>query len=427
MPFARYRYRIEPNAKQREHLARLFGCVRLVWNQALEHSRSVMEAGGKTPSAQQLSKWLTSYKQSQGYLQDAPSTPLQESVLNLGAAWKRHHSNPSRTGAPQFHQKKGRQSARFTRRTFRLAGRGLVLQKIPGRIKVRWSRSLPQLPSSAVVMLDPDGRYSVSFTVEVTGATSCPLVIPASQAVGIDLGVASFASLSTGEQIQGPDHSRLHERIRRLQRRLDRSRTKPLSRRGEQLARRIARLHSKAAAQRTNALHQLSTDLVRRFDLIALEDLKTSALLRAARAGGRPGVRAAKAGLNRAIASMGWGQFKRLLQQKVERHGKRLVLINPGGTSLQCSRCGHSHALNRTSQASFLCRGCGHSDNADINAARNILAAGQAATGQGACISPPHGAAAGAELPTRRYQWSCIHKVDGTPPQARGGCQSVGF
>jgi len=217
-------------------------------------------------------------------------------------------------------------------------------------------------------------------------------------AVGIDLGIAQFASFNTGEQIEGPKPLKRNLRkLRRLQRalkRMDRTcvRINPVtgrrqrgSHRYHRQQRRIARVHARIADVRTDFHEKLSTRIVHENQVIVMEELRISAMLKAPKPvlaehcnRWLPNGRASKRGLARAISDAGWGSFRLMIQQKAERYGRELRLVNPAFTSQRCSCCGHTEKANRKTQAEFKCVSCGHSENADINAAKNILAAGLA-------------------------------------------------
>lgn len=416
---ARYRFRLYPHPHQRIALAQLFGCTRVVWNRALAHCQELRAAGQKMPSGYALRNWMSAAKADVPWLVAAPSTPLCESVLDLGVAYKNFWAslNGKRKGpkvrAPRFKSKRDtRQAARFTKVAFRCHERTLQLQKI-GKVPIEWSRGLPAEPSSCTVIRDSSGRYFASFVVEVEGAASCAIRPQDGRCVGIDLGLASLAITSDGEKVPLPRHfDAARKRLRHLQRQAARKRrcvpkgTKA-SNRLKAVDRKIARLHAKVADQRTNGLHQLTSRLVRDYDFFAIEDLKVSAMLRApkpaldeAMARWVPNGRASKRSLARSISDAGWATFRTMLEQKAERAGKRVVAVNHAYTSQRCNHCGHTEKANRPKQDTFRCQSCGHTEHADINAARNILEAGLALSGRGALRNPEPRSVAGDEAST---------------------------
>ena len=211
-----------------------------------------------------------------------------------------------------------------------------------------------------------------------------PLPMTGRQA-GIDLGIVSFATTSDGEHIDNPRCARASAgRLAAAQRRLQ------LARRGgkNRAAKRetVAARHRKIANQRKDFHHKQARELVARYDLIVVEDLKIANMLRRARPVPDPdkpdmllpnGARA-KTGLNRSISDAGWGQFVSILRAKAEEAGRAWIEIDPRHTSDGCERCGHTARANRVTQAEFACQSCGHTAPADEHAARNILRAGLA-------------------------------------------------
>ena len=197
-------------------------------------------------------------------------------------------------------------------------------------------------------------------------------------AVGADVGVVNAVVLSTGERFGVPSLSPgERERLRRLHQRLARGVKGSASR--ARTKRAIAGLHLRARHRRADALHKITHHLTSHHRLIVLEGLRVRSMTRSARgsleAPGR-NVRQ-KAGLNRAILEVGWGELRRQVAYKAPRAGSSLVLLeNFAFTSRECSACGFTAATNRRSQAEFVCGACGHAEHADVNAAKNILARG---------------------------------------------------
>ena len=243
-----------------------------------------------------------------------------------------------------------------------------------GPVRFRLSRPLPGEYGMARVTKDRSGRWHVSFVAPQPTLEHEPTDL----AVGVDVGVAATLTTSSGEQshVRGlrPGEA---QRLRRLQRQL--ARQKKGSKRS------VARLKAREADRRKDFVEKASTSLVRRFDLVCIEDLAVKNMVRSARGSiETPGVNVAqKRGLNRSIHAQGWSMFRRRLEDKATTCGVVVVSVNPKYTSQRCAACGHTGEENRKSQADFSCRACGHEDNADINAAKNILAAGLAVTARG--------------------------------------------
>lgn len=355
---ARYQYRFYPTNKQQQRLAQLFGCVRMVWNDAL----AVCKQSDKLPSSNELQKLvITQAKKTEArrWLSRVSVTPLQQSVADLGVAFKNFFESLSgkrkgrKFGAPRFKRKSNRQSARFTRRGFSIKGDNIYLAKI-GNVKPIWSRPLPCDPSSVTVIADCAGRYFLSFVVEVETAS-----LPASNpSIGIDLGLKTFAVLSTGEKVDSPDYSRLNKQIRRKQRKL--ARQVKGSRRRKNTRRQIAKMYNRIADTRKDFLHKLSTRVINENQVIALEDLNVSGMIKNRR-------------LARAISLQGWREFRSLCEGKSQKLTREFIVINRWEpTSQVCSSCGFRWGKIDLSIRSMLCLNCGIEQDRDENAAKNI-------------------------------------------------------
>jgi putative transposase len=258
--------------------------------------------------------------------------------------------------------------------------------KLPklGWQRMRQSQPVPGVLKNASVTTER-GKWFVSLQVEL------PDVLPSTDlllTLGIDLGLALFAAMSDGRTAEPLGALKKQQRrLRHAQRSV--SRKVKGSRNRRKAVDRLGRLHARIAAQRNDWLHKLSTELADQHPVIAIEDLKVAAMAAsAAGTAAAPGQRVRqKAGLNRAILDQGWAEFRRQLEYKTAARGGAIVAVNPAYTSQTCSCCCGVAAGNRRTQAFFACLACGHTENADVNAAKNILAAGRAvwATGPAAC------------------------------------------
>ena len=255
------------------------------------------------------------------------------------------------------------------------------------RISRQWSDITAT--SSARVTLDRAQRWHVSFTAPqptfgrvATGAV-----------VGLDMGITQSVTMSDGNHISMPKLLSPGEaqRKRRLQRRM--ARQQKGSNRRNRTRHQVAVLVAREADRRKDWIEKTTTDLVREFDVLVIENLKVKNMVRSARGTVEaPGKNvAAKSGLNRSIHSQAWGTFRQRLTDKAGAATSpvEIIVINPAYTSQRCSGCGHTTAKNRESQAVFVCQSCAYTDNADVNAAKNILAAGLAVTGRGGTLHAP--------------------------------------
>jgi putative transposase len=216
---ARYKNRFYPTDQQRLSLAQLFGCVRVVWNDALAFCKEEE----KLPTYNQLSARLTFSKKTpeREWLNDVSSVPLQQSLRHLATAYKNFFDSRKgkrkgvKIGLPKFKKKTNNQSAEFAKNAFSIAGEYVSLAEI-GNIKPVWSRQLPSVPNSVTVIKDCTHRYFVSFVVDIESQQ----IEPKNLAVGIDLGLKTFAVLLEGEQVKSPNYSKLDRRLRKRQRHL---------------------------------------------------------------------------------------------------------------------------------------------------------------------------------------------------------------
>jgi putative transposase len=354
-------------------LARTFGCVRLVWNQILAARHRLYHAEGKSLSYAASDATLTALKRDPefAFLSEVSSVPLQQALRHQHKAFGAFFAGRARY--PRFKSRRGRQSATYTRSAFSMRGGMLRLAKTNAALRYVWTwldinpDSLD--PTSVTVAKDPAGRWFVTFHVDAPD----PVPIPATrQQVGLDLGLTDLAVLSNGEKIPHPkDWERHEKRLRRYQRRLARCQTGSHNR--VKAAMKVARAHAQVADARQDFLHKASTGLVCRFDVIAVEDLNVAGMVRNRR-------------LARAIACTGWAQFRSMLEYKAKRCGRQIIAVDRWyPTSKTCSACGHLLADLSLGTRHWACPACGTRHDRDVNAAKNILAAGLAAgAGDGA-------------------------------------------
>ncbi|MDJ0601332.1 MAG: RNA-guided endonuclease TnpB family protein [Crocosphaera sp.] len=382
----RYRYRIYPTDQQKIKLAQLFGCCRVVFNDGLAYCQETYKNGGKYEGINTLSKRLTLAKKTDEkcWLADVSAVPLQQSLRDLHQSFKNFFDSckgkrkGTKVKPPKFKKRKSKQSARFTDNGFKVNQHNVYLAKI-GKLKIVWSRELPVLPSSVTVIKDSADRYFLSMVCEVN-----PKLLPQTnktpplttgfnnKSCGIDLGIIDFATLSDGEKVKAPKplKSKL-KRLRRLQRNL--SRKQKGSKRREVARKKVAKLHARITDIRTDFLHKLSTRLIKDNQLIALEDLNVSGLVKNRK-------------LSRAISDLGWRSFRTMLVAKGEMYGREVRIINRWeATSQTCSCCGFKGGKKELSVREWTCLNCGQIHDRDTNASRQILkvAGGQLDTQNG--------------------------------------------
>ena len=359
---ARYQYRFYPTDQQKQDLARLFGCVRVVWNDALaicKKSKKIIKSG----ELQKLVITQAKKTEERQWLSEVSVVPLQQSVADLGVAFKNFFESRSgkRKGrackSPRFKKRSNKQSARLTRRGFSIQGDGVYLAKI-GIVKPIWSRELPSDPSSATIIFDCANNYFLSFVVDIE-----PVQINAkNQSIGIDLGIKTFAVMSDGSHTKSPDYSRLDRKLRKTQRKF--AKQPKGSNRREQTRIKIAKLNNKIANKRKDFLHKLSTKVVSENQVIVLEDLNVSGMVKNRK-------------LARAISQQGWSEFRTLCDAKSDKYGRDFRVISRWEpTSQVCSDCGFKWGKLDLSVRSILCVSCGTEQDRDENAARNIETVG---------------------------------------------------
>jgi putative transposase len=391
----RYRYRIEPTPAQKMELARVFGCCRLVFNDALRVRDEAHRAGVKLSDTEIQRRVVTQAKTTveRCWLTDVPSVALVQAVNDSRRAWRNFFDSRSgkrsgRTiGRPRMKSKKDhRQSFRLTRNGFRVCENGRLFLAKVGQVRVRWSRELPNEPSSVTIIREPDGTCHASFVIDVP---TIPLPRVGREA-GVDMGVARLATIadSDGGHTDIPNPKHLHCKLRKL-RRLERekSRRQEGSVNRNKTRHQIAVHHGKVARARRDYHHKKALTLVCENQVIHVEDLNIAGMVKNKR-------------LARAISDAGWGQFRRIIAEKCDRYGRTLHPVSRWlPSSKTCSECGHVLDALPLQIREWVCPICGATHDRDHNAAKVILAAGRAERRNacGAQVSPPTREAQGDE------------------------------
>ncbi|WP_238006427.1 RNA-guided endonuclease TnpB family protein [Dactylosporangium sp. AC04546] len=368
-----FRYRCYPTEAQAAELTRTFGCVRKVYNLALAARTEAWTQRRERVNYGATSAMLTSWKQTEelAYLNDVSSVPLQQALRHLQAAFTNFFAKRARY--PTFKSKKrSRRSAEYTRSAFRWRDEKLTLAKMAEPLDIVWSRPLPKgaSPSTVTVSHDAAGRWFVSLLCQDVIAET-----PATTAtVGIDAGLDSLLTLSTGEKITNPRHERADlARLVRAQRNL--SRKQPGSSNRAKARRKVARVHARITDRRRDYLHKLTTRIVRENQTIVIEDLAVRTMVKNHR-------------LARAISDAGWRQFRTMLEYKATWYGRAVIAVDRWFPSTKlCSACGVLAEHLPLDVRSWTCR-CGTTHDRDVNAARNILAEGLSVAACGAGVRP---------------------------------------
>ncbi|MFD8777242.1 RNA-guided endonuclease InsQ/TnpB family protein [Streptomyces sp. NPDC059916] len=368
-----FKYRFYPTDAQAAELSRTFGCVRKVYNMALA-ARTEAWARQERVNYNQSSAMLTAWKQTEelAYLNEVSSVPLQQALRHLQVAFTNFFGKRARY--PRFKsRKKSRKSAEYTASAFRFRDGELRLAKMSESLRIVWSRPLPDgaSPSTVTVSQDAAGRWFVSLLCDDPGIKHLPSI---DAAIGIDAGLDHLLTFSTGEKIANPRHERRDRvALAKAQRRLAKKAKDSVNR--AKARRKVAKIHARIADRRRDALHKITTRLVRENQTLVIEDLTVRNMVKNRK-------------LARAISDAAWSQFRSMLEYKAAWYGREVIAIDRWFPSSKlCSSCGALADEMPLSVRTWTCE-CGTTHDRDVNAAKNLLAAGQAVTACGAGVRP---------------------------------------
>lgn len=360
----RQQFRFYPTRAQESMLARVFGSCRWAYNTMLR-IRTDAYANGEKINYVRSSAIFTELRHAPDtkWLEEVSSVPTQQALRHLQSAFQSFFDK--RGKYPTFKKKRGKQSAEYTVSGFKFKNGILSVAQL-GNLDVRWSRKFASSPTTITITKSPAGRYYVTLVLDEVVKH-----LPKTNVeVGIDLGINRLATLSNGERIPNPQHLKSKQKkLARLQR--IHARRKKGSGRRERTRIAIAKLQESIADSRNDYLQKVTTDIVRRFDFIATEDLNVRGMVQ-------------NHCLARSLSDAGFGSFVRMLEYKCDWYGKTMVKIDRFfPSSKRCFDCGHIVEKLPLSIREWTCPECGVIHDRDENAARNILAAGHAVTAQG--------------------------------------------
>ncbi|WP_335798703.1 transposase [Gallibacterium anatis] len=368
-----FKFEIMPNGEQSRKIKQFCGCCRFVFNRALAwQNEQYQQDNNQKFSYSKIANLLPQWKKELIWLKECHSQALQQSLKDLETAFKNFFQQ--RADFPKFKKKGVKESFRFPQ--------GCKLEQNNNRIwlpKIGWVRYrnsrevIGEIKN--VTVSQKCGRFFVSIQTEFEYQIS----IHNGGEIGIDMGVARFATLSNGEFFEPLNAFKTYKgKLAKLQRQL-KNKVK-FSQNWQKLKAKIAKLHHKIANCRKDFLHKISTQISKNHAMIYIEDLQVANMSKSAKGTAEQHGKnvAAKSGLNRAILDQSWFEFRRQLDYKTQWQGGFLVAVPAQNTSRTCPCCGHVAKENRQTQANFECVECGYTESADVVGALNVLGRGRA-------------------------------------------------
>jgi putative transposase len=371
-----FKYELIPSGEQERDMRRFAGSCRFVFNSALALQKERYEQGEKKLGYAGLCKLLTGWRNSSEtpWLKDAPTHPLQQVLKDLERAYANFFAK--RADFPRFKKKGQSESFRYPDPKQIKLDQGNSRIFLPKLGWLRYRNSREVLGTVKNVTMSPSGgKWFVSIQTE----REVEQPIPNGGAVGIDMGITRFATLSDGT-FYAPLSSfkRQESALRKAQQAM--SRKQKFSNNWKKAKARVQRIHTRIGNARRDYLHKTSTTISQNHAMVCIEDLQVGNMSKSA-AGTieQPGNQVrAKSGLNKSILDQGWFEFRRQLEYKLAWNGGHLIAVAPQNTSRTCPCCGYVSASNRRTQEQFACVACGFDENADQVGAINILRAGHA-------------------------------------------------
>lgn len=357
--FKAYKFRFYPSQSQQEQLAIEFGHARLIWNWALEARTTALQESGEWLTHKDLTRHLKKMVETEEWLNEGTLYCLEQKLVDLDAAFENHYSG--RAEYPRFKRKKGQQSVRYrfykdsVEKDFN-AEAGILRLPNLGKLKVKWSRKVEDVPKTVTVSLDSAGRYFVSMMCEVQ-----PTPLPAkANSVGVDVGIKDVAVTSDGFKSGAPKFARQHARRLKIEKRKLKRKTRGSNRYWKQ-KQKIEKIYAKISNKRQNFLNQTSFKLVNENQVICLEDLCVIGMYKTRY-------------LINSLNDTGLYELRRQIEYKAKWYGRKTIIINRWSpSSKRCHACGHILESLELKVRKWTCPECGVTHDRDLNAAKNVL------------------------------------------------------
>ncbi len=358
-----FKYKIQVSKAVQNKFEQTLDLCRELYNSALQERRDAWTINRVSINFHSQAVQLPLIKIDRPELEDIYSQVLQDVLRRLSKAFdsffRRVKQGDSKVGFPRFKSHNRYDSFCYVQSGFKIIGDKLILSKI-GSVKIKLHRAIEGTIKTCTIKREVSGWF-VIFACETNDVSKMPIP-EIKNAVGIDVGLTTFATLSNGEKIKNPKFFKTDEKaLARANRALSKEikHSKPFKRRVKVLQ----KIHRRIANRRNNFAHQESRKLVNRFDLLVFEDLSIAKMMQ-------------NGFLAKSISDAAWNQLISFSLYKAENAGRYCETINPAYTSQTCRMCGHCEKANRKTQAIFECVKCHHTENADFHAAKNILTAG---------------------------------------------------
>lgn len=353
-----YKFRIYPNEEQKVYLAKTFGCTRFVYNKMLADRIKSYEENKDLDIKTMKHPTPALYKNEFEWLKEVDSLALANAQMNLDKAYKNFFRDKS-IGFPKFKKKTNTNSytTNNQRGTIYIENSHIKLPKLKSRIKIKQHRQLNGLIKSCTISQNPSGKYYISVLVD----TEITKLQQTDKKVGVDLGIKDFAITSDREIFSNPKNLKKSEkRLAKLQK--DLSRKEKGSKNRKKARVKVSKLHEKIANQRKEMLHKVSTQLINENQVIVIEDLKVSNMIKNHK-------------LAKSIADVSWSEFRRILEYKANWYGREVIIAPSNYASSQlCSNCGNKSSQTKDlSCRTYICKVCGMIMDRDINASKNLL------------------------------------------------------